>query len=86
MLKGPLDTTQLKRASLKMIQRNAILRTVFVLQNKETSQVVLRQFPSAIVELETDGTDMMKFAVAHSRKNEGFQQLYGEPVLRLTLV
>lgn len=85
-LKGPIDTTQLKQAGLELIQRHAILRTVFVLQNEKTLQVVLRRLTSAIVELETDETDLMKFAVAHSRKDSGSQRLYGEPPLQLTLV
>jgi amino acid adenylation domain-containing protein len=85
-LKGALDVTQLKQASLELIQRHAILRTVFVLQNKRTLQVVLRQLTPALVELETDETDLMKFAVAHSSKDSGSQRLYREPPLRLILV
>lgn len=85
-LKGPLDTTQLKRATLELIQCHAILRTVFVLQNEKTLQVVLRRLTSAIVELETDETDLMTFAVAHSRKDSGSQRLYEESPLRLTLL
>jgi amino acid adenylation domain-containing protein len=85
-LKGPLDTAQLKQASLELIQRHAILRTVFVLQNEKTLQVVLRRLTSAVVEVETYETDLMKFAIAHSRQDLSSQRLYGEPPLRLTLV
>jgi amino acid adenylation domain-containing protein len=85
-LKGPLDKTQLKRASIELIKRHAILRTAFVLENENTLQVVLRQLESPIVELEANETDLMKFAVAHSRKDSEFQQLYGKPPLQLTLI
>jgi amino acid adenylation domain-containing protein len=85
-LKGPLDTTQLKRASNELIQRHAILRTAFVLQDEKTVQVVLRQPEFSIVELETIETDLMNFAVADSRKDSESQRLYGKPPLRLTLI
>ena len=85
-LKGPLDTAQLKWASLELIQHHTILRTAFVLQKEKTLQVVLRQLTSPLIELDTCGTDLMAFAVAYSRKDSRSQRLYGEPPLRLTLV
>lgn len=85
-LKGPLDTTQLKRAGLELVQRHPILRTVFVMQNEKTLQVVLRQLIPTITELDTNETDLMAFAAAYSRKDTNSQRLYGEPSLRMTLI
>lgn len=89
-LRGPLDTTQLKRACLELVQRHAILRTVFVLHSDgSTLQVVLRRLLASVADvedLETDEADLMAFVVAQSRKDANSQKLYGAPPLRMTLV
>lgn len=85
-LRGPLDTSKLKTACFALVERHAILRTAFVLQEGETVQIVLRRLEPVISELHTDEKDLVAFARAHSETDAASQTLYGAPPLRLTLI
>ena len=85
-LRGALDTAELRRACFKLVQRHAILRTVFVWHQDQTFQVVLHQMDPVISERETGDDDLRAVAEVYSREDARSQILYREPPLHFTLL
>ncbi|MEO5816461.1 MAG: amino acid adenylation domain-containing protein [Gemmatimonadaceae bacterium] len=56
-VRGPLDVAQLQRALDRLVERHAILRTVFVAEGDEPVQIVRPARPVALTEVAADSAD-----------------------------
>ena len=87
---GPLDVARLQRALDALVERHAILRTVFVDEGDEPRQVVMPARPVALTEIDLAATDASERSdeakrIIREQSSVPFDLASG-PLLRATLV
>lgn len=83
---APLDENRLHSACQTLIEKHAILRTLFIEHKEDILQIVLHKWLALVADSHTGSRDIMDAAQEWSRQDSLNQQLFGLPPTAFALI